>query len=161
MVRGRKRLSEETKEKSGAFAKDPQRRNKAPARVKYGLPPVPDSLVGDAIAIEKWNCLCVELASAGILATIDGDLLESYCVTFANYRRALDSVRKVGQVITKTNGDVARNPACLELNQTMERMIKLMAELGLTPSARSRIAASPKVEEDDPFAELMKRMATG
>lgn len=161
MVRGRKPQSEEAKEASGAFKKDPQRRNKAAPKVSYGIPPAPETIASDPIAKAKWEQLCDGLSKAGILATIDGDLLESYCMTFSLYRSALKSVQEKGHTVTKVNGDPMRNPACVELAQTMLRMAKLMSELGLTPSARSRITAAPQAEEDDPFEELMKRMGTG
>jgi P27 family predicted phage terminase small subunit len=159
MVRGRKPLSQEAKEASGSFEKHPERRNHAAPRVVYGIPTVPSTIEADPIAKAKWDHLCLQLHRAGILATIDSDLVESYCVTYSLYRKALASVQAEGATVTKGNGDVMRNPACIELSGCMARMAKLMTELGLTPSARSRIIAAPKDDGPDPFDELMDRMA--
>ncbi len=161
MVRGRKPMSQEAKEQSGSFVKHPERRNKSAPKVQYGTPPVPDTIKDDPVASDKWTQLCQELAKAGVLATMDGDLLEAYCMTYSMYRTALAQVQKEGNTVIKANGDPMRNPACVELAQTMQRMGKLMTELGITPSARSRITAAPQTDEDDPFEELMKRMGTG
>jgi len=82
----------------------------------------------------------------GMLTKADSDLMEAYCVTYSGYRQALTSVTKTGQVLVlKSDGgksvEVRRNPYSVELHKYMDRLTKLLAEMGLTPSARSRVSA--------------------
>ncbi len=94
----------------------------------------------------------------GMLNQADGDLLEIYCVTYSGYRQALDSVNKRGQVLVLNKGgkqlEVRRNPYCVELHKHIDRLAKLMAEMGLTASSRLRVAAAG--DGDDELLEYLR-----
>ena len=120
---------------------------------------MPDVVASDEIASAKWEQLCVELEALGIIATCDVDLMEVYCVLFSQYRSALSSVRKTGLVLVTREDmgksiEVKRNPFETVQNKTIATLAKLMAELGLTPSSRSRLAAAPQ-EVGDPFLKYL------
>jgi len=86
--------------------------------------------------------------------------MEIYCVMFSQYRSALESVRKTGLVLVTREEkgksvEVKRNPFETVQNKLIVQMSKLMAELGLTPTARTRLAATPK-DESDPFLDWLE-----
>jgi len=158
-MRGTKPQSNATRRATGQDKVHPERVNKSEPVVPLGAPDMPPHL--DAIAVEKWNHLMGLLEEMGILNKADSDLLEAYCVTYSGYRKALESVNRTGQVLILKSDEgksveARRNPFSVELHKYMDRMTKLLAEMGLTPSSRSRVAATPK-QEDDPFAEWLKR----
>jgi P27 family predicted phage terminase small subunit len=76
-------------------------------------------------------------------------------VTYGKYRTALEDVNANGLTIVGVKGNVMRNPAAIELHQSMEKLAKLMPELGLTPSARARLIAD-QAEDVDPFLEFLE-----
>ena len=53
-------------------------------------------------------------------------------------------------------GNSSQSPEAQQVHKYAEKLIKLMAELGLTPSSRSRLRVEGK-QEEDPFAEFLKR----
>ena len=134
---------------------------KAPKPIKEA-PPKPDVIDANPVASRKWDALVQDLDQLGILAKSDCDLMEAYCITFAMYRKALADVNKTGQVLVVKSDDnkveVKRNPFSVELHKYMDRLTKLMGEMGLSPSSRARVAANGQ-EEDDAFTEyLLNRM---
>lgn len=143
MARGRKPKSRETHLANGSYVKNPNRENKnAPIPIK-GRPPIPDSVASDPIAADKWETLCTELEAMGIVATADVDIMEVYCILFSKYRQALAGIRETGLTI-----DGKRNPLEGIEFRTIQQLTRLMAELGLTPTARERLSATPKDNDD-------------
>lgn len=160
-MRGRKPLPTATKEASGAFEKDPQRRNDSEPIAKRGFPDVPVSIAGDELAVECWNRICGTLDDMGILTVSDFSVLEVYCQTYSQWRFLNDYVKNGNVREVSSKGDARTSPEAVQVHKYADRLVKLMAELGLTPSSRSRIHA-PGKEEEDPFAEfLKKRMGRG
>lgn len=83
--------------------------------------------LGDA-ARAHWERLAPMLSAAGVLKESDADLLATYCALFTEYVQAVRAGDKV--------------PVAM-----IGQLRQLMGELGMTPSARSRIVAD-KVPED-------------
>jgi len=163
MVTGRKPKPREVHLANGSYRINPKRENKRAPKPNKGRPTKPQVVKDDAIASTKWNQLCKEMETLGIMAKCDVDLLEMYCVLFAQYRSALASVRKTGLVLVTREDhgktvEVKRNPFETVQNKTIAQLAKMMAELGLTPAARSRLAADPQ-EDDDPFMEYLNKRA--
>ena len=159
---GRKRLSTAVHEAQGSFKKNPQRKNKSEPEAIPGVPSVPDSIEADSVAVAKWFHICGLLSQMRVITQSDSDLIESYCTTYSLYRSSLEHVREHGQVIdvlTQHGSKLGRNPASVELHACMDKMLKLLAEMGLTPASRSKLHAAPKEEEADPFQQLLDKMA--
>ena len=55
-----------------------------------------------------------------------------------------------GLMIKTTNGNAIQNPLVGTANKAAADMMRYAAEFGMTPSARSRIAATPPEEGSDP-----------
>ena len=127
---------------SGAYKKDPGRENKLEPQPMRGAPKKPTHIKGPAA--KKWVEVCRLLDSMQCLTTADGELIALFCETWAAYRAAKKRVDETGQVIEikDENGavvDVKRNPHSTELHRYADRLQKLCGELGLSPSARTRI----------------------
>ena len=155
MVRGRKPLPTAVKEASGAFKKDPARRNENEPQSKAGIPPMPESLYGDEVAIRCWESVCRTLDDMGVMTLADVSVMELYCITYSQWRFLAEFV-KGGNCSTITKNGTSTSPEANQVHKYSATLMKLMAELGLTPSSRSRIHAVAK-EEDDPFTDFLKR----
>jgi P27 family predicted phage terminase small subunit len=112
------------------------------------LPRCPEYLTGEAAAC--WKRTAGDLYDAGLLTAIDRDALAAYCTAFARWREAEGVVEKRGTVMLTAvkkdeNGEVigggnyVQNPYLSVANKAQEQMVKLMAEFGMTPSARTRV----------------------
>ena len=87
------------------------------------------------------------------------------CESLADYltaRSILDAEAKSGGVrfITTTDkGNVIQHPIVGVMNKAHERLIKLLREFGMTPSARAGIAIANKEAKADPMTELFQKIA--
>jgi P27 family predicted phage terminase small subunit len=154
-MRGRKPKATAIKEAEGAFVKDPQRRNHQEPKLPMKAPRRPESLKGDKVAQSMWRWLVKNLSEMRVITEADQQLMESYCLTYSRIMEDEFALRKEGNVIETERGP-KRNPRAINLVSNRSAQLKMLAELGLTPSARTRLKATPE-EETDVFAELMKR----
>lgn len=114
------------------------------------------------VAKTEWNKISSELYIIGLLTKVDKAVLAAYCTSYALWARAWHSINRVakkrgkdGLTITTTNGNIIQNPAVGTANKAAIDMVKYAAELGMTPSARTKIQINgPKKEnsEDKYFA---------
>jgi P27 family predicted phage terminase small subunit len=95
----------------------------------------------------------------GILSIADQSVLEIYCVTYSQWR-VLSAMVAGGNVAYMTERGSLTSPEANQVHKYSATLIKLMAELGLTPSSRSRIHAISE-DEEDPFVEFLKRRMSG
>jgi len=151
-MKGRKPLASAIKEQSGAFAKDPQRRNKSEPQAKRGRPAMPELVYADETAADKWRHTCDVLDEMGVLTTADMDLLAAYCLDYSMFCKLWEHV-KGGQVSSMDDkGRLSVTPEANQFHKYADRLLKRQAELGLTPSSRSRLHVSGDTKQDDPFA---------
>lgn len=137
MVKGRKPLATAIKRESGAFKKDPQRENKHEPEPKTGYPQKPAHIASNPKASGYWDHACGQLAEMDLLTKADRSLLEVFSEAMSIRQQAF---------------------AELEMRvwkQAADTCIKVAAELGLTPSARSRLVVKSK-EEEDAFTQWSK-----
>jgi len=130
MVKGRKPLSSAVKRESGAFKKNPQRENKHEPDLKLGYPSKPPHVASNPKASGYWDHACSQLAEMNLLTKADRSLLEVFSEAMA-----------------------VRQQAFIELDmitwkKAADTCVRVAAELGLTPSARSRLVVKSKEEED-------------
>jgi P27 family predicted phage terminase small subunit len=161
---GRKALAQEVKEATGAFRKDPQRRNKAAPKADGTAPTIPRGLC--KVAKAKWREMVGDLGRNGVLSSDTREMLVSYCTIFAKWMEArqkveetglaIEGVDKLGQLV------ITRNPYVAEMHKFREQLNKLLPEFGLTPASRQKLT-SLKLDDnkDDPFAKIMARMGRG
>ena len=137
MVKGKKPHSQALKRINGAFAHDPQRENKREPIVPDGVPAKPEHIAADPIVNSYWDHAVHQLSEMKLLTKADRSILEGYAVGMA-FRQRMAIERNL-------NEWVKANKECM----------RCMAEVGLTPSARSRMVVKSK-EEEDAFSQWQK-----
>jgi P27 family predicted phage terminase small subunit len=112
---------------------------------KTNRPLPPDELEGEALL--EWHRVCDELDSAGRLDKADRAVLLLYAETWAQWRAATRGVNKHGSVVKHSNGAAGRSPFYVVQRETAAQLRGLLADLGLTPTARG--AGAVAAEPDD------------
>lgn len=158
-MRGRKPKTTAQKEASGAHRKNPQRRNKDEPKASRGAPAKPEHVAADEVASSQWDELCRTLDEMNILTTADRSLLALYCSTYAEWHRLQEHVSKNGCTTINDKGNVGQSPEGIQVHRYADRLLKMMAEMGLTPSSRSRIKVPKTEQEDNPFEQVLARMS--
>jgi P27 family predicted phage terminase small subunit len=149
MGRGRKPTATAIKNAKGSFNRHPERRNHQEPQPKRSAPKQPASLKGDKVAQAMWRTTCKLLDDMNVLTVSDVHVIESYCLNESQMVTAQKDLKENGI------GEGARlSNAFRAWSQCMDRRIKLMGELGLTPSARTRLVAVTE-KEADPFLEFL------
>lgn len=121
--------------------------------------PVPLELVGDEVGSAEWRRLSPILRASRTVT--DGDLgsLVAVCQQWSRYLEANTSVKSSGLVVRSQSGYPMPNPYLAIANKALGNCIKLWAELGLTPSARSRVSAAPEKPAESKASKF--RLAKG
>lgn len=122
-------------------------------------PDAPDHL-SDA-AREEWDRVVVDLVALGILTDLDRGALAAYCQAYGRWRAAETALARMaahdavsdGLIVKTRSGNLIQNPLVGAANKAMADMVRYAAEFGLTPSARTRVAAVSDLSSN-PFAEL-------
>lgn len=155
MTRGPRPRAIEVSEASGRFRKDPQAK---PTNIIKGLaknPEAPDFVVSDPTAKAVWDETVSLLEDCGILSATDTHLLTQYVITYSEWVKCLKYVQEHGHV-----GPSGR--ACAEsvtLHKLADRHLKLIPELGLSPSARTRLSVATSKETKEESASLASIIA--
>jgi P27 family predicted phage terminase small subunit len=118
-------------------------------------------------ARDEWDRVTARMRPLGILTDLDRGVLAAYCQAHGRWvaaERALAGMAARDQVteglmIRTTSGNVIHNPLVGAANKAMADMVRYAAELGMTPSSRSRVVAGPEAADDDPFAVFDTRKA--
>lgn len=115
-------------------------------------PPPPKALHRDAHA--DWRTVCADLKGRGLLFTSALGVVETYCGALWLAREARKAIASDGPVVRAKDGQPKPHPAGAMLKSANETVARLGAELGLTPSARSRKGMIPEDAVDDDAAAL-------
>lgn len=120
--------------------------NRSEPKPKGALKDAPDWLTDEQKA--GWD-YAIEHAPNGLLKKLDQSALIVWVVAENLHRQATIAVGKFG-LITKspTKGEPMQNPYLPIINRQAQIMIKAAAELGFTPSSRSRVEVHGDEEED-------------
>lgn len=127
--------------------------NKAePKKIKANLK-TPSHL--DPIAKTQWKKLSVVLDELGVLSETDLSALEQCCETYARIRRLRKEISKLGGTTYKSvkpDGEVLWKayPQVAQLERAETNHKSFLSELGLTPSARSKVQVKEQSEGTDP-----------
>ena len=117
------------------------------------VPPCP-SCLGDA-ARKEWQRLSKELAELGLLTRLDRGLLAAYCQAHALWVEAVASIARYGTMVKSPNGYPMQSPYVAVANKQVDIMVRIAAELGMTPSSRTRIRVGDKAPAD-PFEVFLQ-----
>jgi P27 family predicted phage terminase small subunit len=138
---------------TGNPGKRPLNRHEPQARP--ALPSPPTHLTEEAL--EEWRRVAAELHRLGMLSEIDRTALAAYAQAYGRWVKAERALSRMaekdlltgGLMIRTSNGNAIQNPLVGTANAASAAMMKYAVELGMTPSARTRIIALPP-EEPDP-----------
>jgi P27 family predicted phage terminase small subunit len=111
--------------------------------------PLPPEELMDEAKVE-WGRVVDELYLLGILTRVDRAVLAAYCQAYGRWVRAERTLAQMAAadnqsrgVLITANGNVIQNPIIGIANKAMADCVRYAAELGMTPSARSRVEARP------------------
>lgn len=152
-MRGRKPIPEEIRAARGTLQKC--RTNPARPKGTAGAPDRPRGL--DAREARAWAEITADLAALGVLVEEHRVAVETYVCAVVRYRRARESMRRVGTVDTSGR----RTGAARELDAAFAAMRAMAAEFGATPSSASRVRAAPAVKDDAATARRKRFAALG
>jgi P27 family predicted phage terminase small subunit len=97
----------------------------------------PAELEDDETARREWRRLAPMMRAAGVITDADRGALLALCREWARYLSAYDKTTML--VVKAPSGYPMPNPYIPIANRALNNCIRLWAELGLTPSSRSRV----------------------
>lgn len=113
----------------------------------------------DEMQAQYWDD-AIESAPRGLLGTMDRDVLAVWVTAAVLHRRSTEAQLRIDAgkstpFLTKTpNGMAQQSPYISIINKQAQVMLKAAAELGFTPSSRSRISVGAGVAEGNDFEGL-------
>ena len=127
--------------------------NRGPAKrepsAPIGVPPMPERLKVDQVAVDKWVELAEILSKMGVLTTGDGEALATLCEVHSAEQSCLLQLRAGGAVMHTDLGGVKPNPAGPMYRSLVAMKASLLSEFGLTPSSRTKLATKAEVQKDE------------
>lgn len=116
--------------------------------IEGGLEEIPDNLpnhIPSAMRTE-WLAVVADLRDRKMLTDAVLGTVDAYVLAISNARKAQEAIVKHGVLIDAGKGILKQNPAVSLLGKSQSTIMRLAAELGLTPASRSR----KKMQGDTP-----------
>jgi P27 family predicted phage terminase small subunit len=108
------------------------------------------------VARKEWRRLARPLYEMGVLSITDRAALAAYCQAYARWVEAEQKLKETPLLLKTPSGYVQQSPWLSISNKQLELMGRYMAELGLTPSARSRVRRSPDEAVHEPIKVVFR-----
>jgi P27 family predicted phage terminase small subunit len=134
-MRGRKPKPTHLKLLEGNLGRRPP--NLGEPKPRRAIPTCPAHLCPSAKA--EWKRLACQLHSLGVLTELDRAPLAAYCQAYGRWVEAERKLKETPTLLKLPSGYLQHNPWLTIANKQLELMHKYMAELGLSPVARSRV----------------------
>jgi P27 family predicted phage terminase small subunit len=131
--------------------------NAREAKPDPGMPAPPSWLSEGGLA--EWNRLGPKLHRLGLLTEIDGATFGARCQIVGDMADVEARIRKFGAIMRASDrrDRLVLSPFARLRDRLREQLLRFDAEFGLTPSARSRVSASPPpVSKADPAAKYFR-----
>ena len=113
--------------------------NHAEPQAPEGVPDCPPHLM-DA-ARDEWDRLVDVLHGMGVVTLADRAVLAAYCQCYGRWVEAEEKLQSTPMLLKTATGYVQQSPWLSIANKQLELMGRYMAEIGLTPASRSRVAS--------------------
>ena len=158
MKRGPKNKQVKLREREGAFRCGKTRK---PAELPTVLGrPSPSILVqADDLSLAIYNETCDTLQTLGILTEQDGIMIESFALNYRELALCIKDMQTNGIESETQRGSGKSTVYTTNYHRFMATHLKLMSELGLTPSARLRMAPPErKSDSGSPVDELLRKL---
>jgi|TARA_R110000765_G_scaffold76336_5_gene149582 P27 family predicted phage terminase small subunit len=99
----------------------------------------------------EFNIICSELSNKKMLHLVDLSLITTYCNEMALYIETETTLKTIGRIdeFYNEDGELTRRQSKPEqkiANDALNKALKIAVQFGLTPAARSRIAAPEIIE---------------
>jgi P27 family predicted phage terminase small subunit len=108
----------------------------------------PEDLIDDA-ARREWTDRIVPAIAIGQITATDYTFAFAHCELFATYRRQLVEAAKHPDIVAVgPNKHPMPNPARSMANKTLLLLAKVDAELGFSPTSRSRVTVKTHARKD-------------
>ena len=88
----------------------------------------------------EWDRIAVSLNKVGLLTQVDRTTMAGYCQCYGRWVEAEQKLADTPLILRTPAGYIQQSPWLSISNKQLELMVKYMAELGLTPASRSRLA---------------------
>lgn len=102
---------------------------------------------------QEWLRVVASLPD-GVVTGVDVGLLEAYCDAYDQWRSSMVLAR-VHPVVETPNGALQTSPYVSIARNARRDMLRLGAELGITPSSRSRVQIKQAEATDDEAAQII------
>lgn len=158
MKRGPKPKQVKLREQEGAFRGG---KTKKPDELPTVLGrPTPSILVqADELSLAIYNETCDILQTLGILTEQDGILIESFSLNYRELALCIKDMQKNGIEAETQRGNGKSSVHTTNYHKFMATHLKLIGELGLTPSARLRmIPPERNAGSGSPVDDLLKKL---
>jgi len=121
--------------------------------------PVPSRMFSPPDTLNEWGEKAWRyygklLLDAGLLTEADRMALELLCQAYGRWIEAERNVALTGTVLTSDRGNFYQNPYLAVANKSWDQVKRMLAEFGLTPAERTRVAAMAGESEEDLAALL-------
>jgi P27 family predicted phage terminase small subunit len=123
--------------------------NHAEPQPPEGTPDCPEHLSDEART--EWHRLVDTLVSMGVITIVDRAVLAAYCQAYGRWVEAERKLQETPVLFKTPSGYVQQSPWLNIANRQMELMGRYMAEIGLTPASRSRIATISAPGPNEPI----------
>jgi P27 family predicted phage terminase small subunit len=153
MNRGRPRKPRAVKEAQGTYRPD----RDLSIEVAAGIPEPPSYM--SAQALVHWDRMVQATQQARVLTVADGDALAMLCVAFEEWKTADIIVRDEGEVCGSAKGGKYQHPAVGIRSNAWKKIVRMLREFGLTPSARAGMKMAGHGEEENPIAQAFRQMS--
>lgn len=134
---------------------------KAPAAgpsVAVLAPAVPDELAENVEASREWVRTIVPAIEAGLITAADRAMAIAHCDLWATWRSQLREASEAPHVVhVGPNAHPVPNPIRGMANTTAKLLRSVDAQLGLTPTTRSRVAAAPRTKAPSAVEQFMEK----
>lgn len=114
----------------------------------------PDELRNDRVAREEWQRAAPMLRDRKVVTDAERGSLIALCQQWSIYQQAVQKWGELGMVVKSPSGYPIVNPYLGIANKALGNCLKLWAELGLTPSSRTRVHTTQDAQADDAFSKF-------
>ena len=149
--RGRKPKPTALKELEGNPGRRPLNKNEPKPGQK--APRCPSWLEEEAK--KEWKRMSKLLEQMGLLTEMDMAAFAGYCQAYARWKEAEEFITQHGTMIRTPNGYLQQVPQVSIAQTNLKIMLKFCEQFGLTPSARSRMAADGEPQREADPMELI------
>lgn len=127
-------------------------------QVPLGSPEMPDGF--PPVAAEKWEYTIKQLSQVpGMLALIDRDMLEQYCLAHQMNHDARQIVKAEGMVCYSEKGSAYQHPMVGVINTTTRTIMDIGKKFCLTPCDRVGKQFGEAKKPEDPISMILNARA--